>query len=201
MVLALCLVGGPSFAPVAADTDEHHESAAHHDGAESHGDAHHHAPAVSDLLFPAINFAIYSVIVVVYVIPAMREFLRRRSADVAQAQSEAGAALARAEDELASKKARLAGLTAEADGLRQDLIAIATRQGERLKAQAEESGARRVADASLLAEQERRRAWAEIRADVARDATELAEQRIRAVLTPDDQRTFVEQFLKDAATR
>jgi F0F1-type ATP synthase membrane subunit b/b' len=53
----------------------------------------------------------------------------------------------------------------------------------------------------LLAEQERRRAWAEIRADVARDATELAEQRIRAVLTPDDQRTFVEQFLKDAATR
>jgi hypothetical protein len=34
---------------------------------------------------------------------------------------------------LAASKARLAQLPKEADGIRQDLIAIATRQGERLK--------------------------------------------------------------------
>lgn len=190
---------------VAADTHHeaaagHGEDAAHHD-AEAHGDAHHHAPALGDLLFPAINFAIYLVIVVRFVIPAMREFLRRRRVDVVQAESEGSAALARAEQDLAAKKERLAGLRAEADGLRQDLVAIATRQGERLTAQAEESGKRRVTDAALLAEQEGRRALSEVRAELAREATGLAEQRIRAALTPDDQRTFVQQFLKDAAAR
>ena len=59
--------------------------------------------------------------------------------------------------------------------------------------------AHRYPDAALVAEQERGRALAEIRADVAGKATDLAERRIRSALTADDQRTFVQQFLKDAA--
>lgn len=183
-----------------ADHGDSHGAAADH-AEEHHGDAHHHAPALSDLLFPAINFAIYLVIIVRYLIPAMREFLRRRRADVVQAEAEGSAALARAEQDLAAKKARLAALKAEADGLRQDLVAIATRQGERLVAQAEESGKRRVADAALLAEQESRRALGEVRAELAREASSLAEKRIRTALTADDERGFVQQFLKEAATR
>ena len=182
-----------------ADHADQHGGDAHH--AESHHDDAHHAPALSDLLFPAINFAIYLVIIVRFVIPAMREFLRRRRADVVQAESEGSAALARAEQDLAAKKTRLAGLKAEAESLRQDLVAIATRQAERVVAQAEESGKRRVADAAILAEQESRRALGEVRAELAREATNLAEQRIRTALTADDQRTFVQQFLKEAATR
>lgn len=214
-VFALALALAPTFgAPlvaIAADATqdaatghaEHGDShgvAANH-GEEHHGDAHHHAPAVSDLLFPAINFAIYFVIIVRFLIPAMREFLRRRRADVVQAEAEGGAALARAEQDLAAKKARLAGLKAEADSLRQDLVAVATRQGERVVAQAEESGKRRVADAALLAEQESRRALGEVRAELAREAANLAEQRIRTALTAADERSFVQQFLKEAATR
>jgi len=61
--------------------------------------------------------------------------------------------LARAEQSVATSKARLASLKAEADGIREDLIAIATRQAARLIAQAEETGGRRLADASLVAEQ------------------------------------------------
>lgn len=183
-----------------ADHGDSHGAAAEH-GEAHHGDTHHHAPAVSDLLFPAINFAIYFVIIVRFVIPAMREFLRRRRADVVQAESEGSAALARAEQELAAKKARFAGLKSEAESLRQDLVAIATRQGERVVAQAEESGKRRVADAALLAEQESRRALGEVRAELAREAANLAEQRIRTALTAADERTFVQQFLKEAATR
>ena len=180
--------------------DGHADDAAHPEGDAHHGDAHHHEPAIGDLLFPAINFAIYFVIIVRFVIPAMREFLRRRRADVVQAESEGSAALARAEQDLAMKKARLAGLKGEAEALRQDLVAIATRQGQRLTEQAEESGKRRVADATLLAEHETRRALADIRAELAREAADLAEQRIRTALTPDDQRMFVQQFLKDATT-
>jgi F0F1-type ATP synthase membrane subunit b/b' len=185
--------------PVALHAEEEHASEAHHE-AEAHHESGHHAPGLGDLLFPAINFSIYLVIVVRFVIPAMREYLRRRRADVEQIAKESSAALASAEQAVAASKARLAFLKSEADGIRQDLVAIAERQAQRLVAEAEETGSRRLADASLVAEQERRRAGAEIRADIARAASALAEQRIRASLTPDDQGTFVRQFLKDAVT-
>jgi F0F1-type ATP synthase membrane subunit b/b' len=188
---------GPLAVTASAVTEDHHEAAAEHH--EEGG--HHHAPSIGDLLFPAINFAIYLVIVVRFVIPAMREYLRRRRADVVQLESEAGAALTRAQANLAASKARVAGLKKEADGVRQDLVTIATRQAERLKSQAEEMGARRLADASLLAEQERRRALAGLRAELAEAATELAESRLQGALTSDDQRAFVQQFLKDASAR
>ncbi|MEO6025456.1 MAG: hypothetical protein ABIR79_01130 [Candidatus Binatia bacterium] len=174
----------------------HHEA-----GAAAEHPEGHHAPALSDLLLPAINFSIYLFIVVRFVIPAMREFLLRRHSDVVQAESESSAALASAERRLSASKARLGGLAAEANSIRQDLLAIANRQAERLVAQAEESGKRRLADAALVAEQERRRAFGDIRAEVAAKATALAEGRIRSALTADDQRIFVQQFLKDAAPR
>jgi F-type H+-transporting ATPase subunit b len=212
VIVALALAILPLGAPTAFAAQPAHEAAgsrddhadphggdAHH--AEGHDDAHHHVPALSDLMFPAINFAIYLVIVVRFVIPAMREFLRRRRAEVVQAESEGSAALVRAEQDLAARKSRLAGVKAEADSLRQDLVAIATRQGDRVVAQAEESGKRRVADAQLLAEQESRRALGEVRAELAREAANLAERQIRTALTADDQRNFVQQFLKEAATR
>jgi F0F1-type ATP synthase membrane subunit b/b' len=178
---------------------EEHASEANHE-AGAHHEAGHHAPGLGDLLFPAINFSIYLAIVVRFVIPAMREYLRRRRADIAQVATESSAALASAEQAVNASKARLASLKTEADGIRQDLVAIAERQAQRLIAEAEDTGSRRLADASLVAEQERRRAGAEIRADIARAASALAEQKIRGVLTPDDQGTFVRQFLKDAAT-
>ncbi len=194
----LLSVGGPFCSSASADEsgDAHHQTAAaaeHHEG--------HHVPALGDLFIPAINFSIYLFIVIRYVIPAMREFLRRRHSDVVQAASESSAALATAEQRLAASSARLASLPAEANSIRQDLLAIATRQAERLVAQAEESGKRRLADASLVAEQERRRAFGDVRAEIAAKATALAEGRIRSALTADDQRTFVQQFLKDAAQR
>jgi len=194
LIFTVLIAAAPSFLFAANDATSgaHHDAAAHDSG--------HHVAALNDLLFPAINFSIYLFIVVRYVVPATREYLRRRRADIAQAESEASAGLARAEQAIALSKARLASLAGEAAGIRQDLIAIATRQAERLIAQAEETGTRRLADASLVAEQERRRALAGVRADIAKAATDLAEGRIRAALTPDDQRAFVQQFLKDATT-
>lgn len=193
--LALFTGGASVESPWAEESGD-----AHHAAAEGeHHDAHeHHAATLSDLFIPAINFSIYLFIVIRYVIPAMREYLRRRHGDIVQAESESAAALAKAEQSVANSKARLAGLQNEANAIRQDLVAIATRQGERLVAQAEESGKRRLADAALVAEQERRRALADVRAEVAAKAAAIAEGRIRSALTADDQRTFVQQFLKDA---
>jgi len=194
----LVVVASLQAAPlaVAAAADPHHEATAEH----GH-DAEHHAPGLDQLLFPAINFAVYFFIVVRFVIPAMREFLRRRHSDLVESQAESAAALTRAEAELAASKARLAGLQDEAEGIRHDLVTIANRQSERLKAQAEETGARRLADATLLAEQERRRAMVKLRSDLAQAATRIAEDRVRNALTPDDQRSFVQAFLREAGTR
>ena len=190
--LAIVAAVGPAHLCAA---DEHQQAAAHHESGD------HHAAGVGDLLFPAINFSVYLFIVIRFLIPAMREYLRRRHSDMVALQTESSAALARAEGKLTAAKARLGSLTSESESIRQDVIAIATRQGERLKAQAEDTGARRLADAALLAEQERRRAFAALRGDLARAASDLAETRIRRALTADDQRLFVQQFLKEASSR
>lgn len=196
LAIGLCLSVTSWSTAASPETHDSRTGAAH----AEHG-AEHHAPALSDLLFPAVNFAIYLVIVVRFVIPAMREYLRRRQADIVQLEAEATTALAGAERDLAAVKGRLAGLDVEMRAIRDDLVAVATRQAERLVAQAEESGARRVADASLLAEQERRRAVAGIRSELAREAAKIAEQRIRTALTAEDERAFVHTFLREATTR
>lgn len=193
LACAVALHGAIAAAVIAAD--EHHAAAQHEHAGE------HHAPTIDQLLFPAINFSIYLFIVVRFVIPAMREYLRRRHSDIVEAQAEANTALTRAQGDLAASKSRLAGLQDEAEAIRQDLIAIAKRQAERLKAQAEESGARRLADAALLAEQERRRAMSSLRSELASSASRLAEDRVKKALTADDQRAFIQEFLKEAGAR
>jgi F-type H+-transporting ATPase subunit b len=156
---------------------------------------------VTELFFPVINFAIFAVIIAKYVVPAMREYLRRRSDDAARAARESGDALRAAEEAMTIARRRHAGLADERESILRDLFAAATRQAERLQAQANESCARRLADAALVAEQERRRALAAVRAEIADLATRLAESRLRAALTADDQHGFVRQFLKDAPAR
>ena len=187
----------PLKATGAEESDGHHEAAASHESAEHEA----HDVSLWSLKYPAVNFTIYCIIIFVYVIPAMREGLQRRQSELTSAQSEASEALARAEREVAAKRSQLASLPAEAEGIRRDLVAMAERQAQRLVAQAEETGKRRLADAALVAEQERRRALDEVRAEVARIATGLAERNIRAKLTSEDQQTFVRRFLKDATAQ
>jgi F-type H+-transporting ATPase subunit b len=172
--------------------------------AVEHGGAHTegaHAAPIRDLLFPAINFGVYLFIIARFVVPAMRDYLRQRRSQAVEAASQASEALAHAERVVAANKERLAALASEAESIREDLVTIATRQGARLVTEAEESGARRLADARLMAEQERRRALDGIRSEIATAAVTLAEQKIRTALTPGDQRLFVERFLQDAGAR
>lgn len=173
------------------------------EAAEEHhaGHAEHHAPSVTELLFPAINFALFAVIIVKYVVPALREYLRRRAHDIAAVVAESHTSLTDAEASIATVRTRAGGAADEREAIRQDVVTSAMRQAERLRAQAEETGKRRLTDAALVAEQERRRALHEVRAEIAALATDLAETRLRAVLSPDDQRGFVREFLKEAPRR
>jgi F-type H+-transporting ATPase subunit b len=192
MAVTLAALGVVDATPLMAAEGVAQESAHHHE---------EHAPSVTELLFPAINFALFSVILVKYVIPAMREYLQRRAQDVTKTIAESGAALADAEAEMSAARARSSSVASERESIRRDLVESATRQAERLREQAEDTGKRRLTDAALVAEQERRRAVQDVRAEVAALATELAETRLRAALSPDDQRAFVQQVLRDAPTR
>jgi len=173
----------------------------HASAAEEAAHGGHHVPSVGDLLFPTINFAIFLYIVVRFLVPAVREYMRRRRDEIVSDVQAARDALSNAERTLASAKERLSVLEAEAESVRNDLLAVAARQTERLHASAEESGKRRVKDARLLAEQERRRALQMIRGETAALATRIAERRIRATLSPDDHRAFVRQLLEDVTAR
>src|SRR5262249_53441678 len=128
----------------------------------------HHVPSIGDLLFPVVNFAIFAFIFVTYALPALREYLRRRSEDAATATREAAAALAAATDAMTALERRRSALAGERDSIVRDLVDTATQQAGRLQAQAEESGARRRADAELVATQERQRALDAVRAEVAK---------------------------------
>jgi F-type H+-transporting ATPase subunit b len=164
-----------------------------------HAAPHHADP--TDLLLPAVNFTIFAVIVARYVVPALREYLRRRSADIGAATQEAARALATAEREHADARQRLAHVGRESESIVRDMVAAAERQAERTRQYAEETGRRRLADAELVADQERRRALAQLREHVAAIAVDRAESRIRGSLTADDQRAFVRDFLERTAAR
>jgi F-type H+-transporting ATPase subunit b len=161
----------------------------------------HHVPSIADLTFPVINFTIYLFIVFKYLVPALREYLRRRREDVEQLVAGATASLDEAKRALADARQALAAIATETTAIKSDIVAAAETAATRLRAQAEETGRRRVADAQLLAEQERRRAIAELRAEIATLATATAEERIRGALSPNDHRAFVEQFLAEAPAR
>jgi F-type H+-transporting ATPase subunit b len=165
----------------------------------NHGEQH--GAGIGDILFPAINFTIFAAILARYLVPAVREYLRRRREDVVAAIEQSRVALAAAERAIATAKQRRAALAAASESVRQDLAAAALRQTDRGRAQAEESAKRRLADAVLVAEQERQRALESVRAEIAALAIEIAERRILGAVSPDDQRRFVQQFLKDAPSR
>jgi len=169
------------------------EGGAHH--------AEHHAPGLDTLLFPVINFALFAFIIARYVVPAIRQYLQQRREQIVAAAGSATTALAEAERRVSAASDRLAHVEVEGAAIREDLITTARQQSERLREIAEETGARRLTDAGLLAEQERWRALGDVRAEVAALATRLAEERIRGALGPDDQRAFVAQFLRDAVAR
>jgi F-type H+-transporting ATPase subunit b len=168
--------------------------------AEEH-EAHEHAPSIGELLFPAINFAIFVVIIVKYVVPALRDYLQRRLHDITEATAAASAALAEAEAAMSTVRARQASVATDRTTIAGDIVTAATRQAERLLQQADETGKRRVADAALVGAQERRRALDEVRAEVAALATNLAQSQLRSMLSADDQRAFVQQFLEEAPRR
>ena len=157
----------------------------------------HHA-GIGDLLFPAINFAIFAYVAVRFLAGPIREYFRDRT-DRLRAELEAGARARQEADRLRAAIDRdLADLPAQRDRLKADLLATAEEARASLLAQGREAAERIRADARLVAEQEVQAARRAVRAEVVEEAIRQAIPLVRAALTPDDQARFVREFVDSA---
>lgn len=160
----------------------------------------HHAPPISTLLFPLVNFSIFTFILWRYAWPAVRSTLaeRRRKIEheiVASETAHREAKLALGEIEGLRARSRedaaalVASVRAEAEAQATALVEAARRAAERIRR-----------DALLLATQEQARAAQTIRADVAALVVARAEVLVRERFGEDDQKRAVDAFLSDVAT-
>ncbi len=159
--------------------------------------AAHHA-TVGDLLWPALNFAIFVAVLVRFLRPAAVEYFRARAARLREALQAGARAGAEAEALRATLARDVENLPALRAQLRADLRATAEREREALLALGRTAAERMRSDARLLAEHEFAAARAALRAEVIEEAVRQATALIRQAIRPEDQERFVREFVAGA---
>jgi F-type H+-transporting ATPase subunit b len=157
-----------------------------------------HEPGIGDLLFPAINFAIFAFVAVRFLGGPIREYFRERTERLRDGL-EAGK---RAQQQAQELQARLASdmrdLPQLQERLKADLLATARETRAALLAQGRHAAERIRADAALVAEQEGQAARRAVRAEIVEEAVRQATIVVRETVTPDDQARFVREFVARA---
>src|SRR5262245_9938060 len=121
-----------------------------HSSAGGHGAAAAHHPGIGDLVWPTLNFILFVVLLVRFLVAPVREFFRERTARLRNAL-ESGARARREAEELRAALARdAAALPAMREQLRGDLRATAERERDNLIAQGRQAAERMRRDAELL---------------------------------------------------
>jgi F-type H+-transporting ATPase subunit b len=164
--------------------------------------AHEHAggPALAPLLFSAINLAIFIWIIARYAMPQVRRFVRQRRDQVVQALQEAAAAKAEALELRTQWEQRLAQFEQEVQAMQARARQDAEQERERILAAAGKAAESIRRDAERTAAYEIRRTQEQVRAELVRQAVELAADAARTQLTPADQQRFVADFLKQVGS-
>jgi F-type H+-transporting ATPase subunit b len=155
-----------------------------------------HQPGIGDLLFPAINFAIFAYVVVRFLAGPIREFFRDRTERLRNELAAGERARQEADRLRVEVEGYLANLPAEQARLKADLLATAEEARANLLAQGRLAAERIRAGARLVAEQEAQAARRAVRSEVVEEAIRQAIPLVRAALTPDDQARFVHGFVE-----
>lgn len=164
-----------------------------------HGAEHAVAHAtIADLLWPAVNFAIFIFIMTRALRGPLREYFRERTERL-KAALEAGARARRDAESVRAELAReLANLPELRERLKADLRSSAEQEGARLIEQGRQTAARIKADAQLLADQEARNARHALRTEVIDETIRAATALIRGAIATTDQERFVREFVQGA---
>lgn len=160
-----------------------------------HG-AHH--PGIGDLLFPAINFALFAFLLLRFFGGPIREYFRERTERLRDALEAGRRAHQQAEALRADLDREMQALPEIQAKLKADLLATAEEARSSLVEQGRQAAARIRADASLVAEQEGAAAQRALRAEVTEEAARQATLLVREHLTGDDQTRFIREFVTAA---
>lgn len=180
-IVALLAFCAPAFAQEHAPASEHHD--------ESIGGM------IMGMGWPVANFIIFVGVIYYFANKPLKEYLASRSATIRKDLVEAAALKATATAQLATIEQKLQALPGELNTLR-------TRGAEDIKAEEARIAAAAVADRERLLEQTRREielqvrlAKKEILEHAADLSVELATERIKQDVTPDDQSRLVDRYL------
>lgn len=160
------------------------------------GGAEHHAPSITEVIFPALNFLIYAVIIVKFALPPVRSFLKTRRDEVVATMAQASAKKAAAQALVDEYKAKLAALDQQVRSLQATLRDEGERDKAKLVGEAKAMAAKIKADASILADQEVKMARQKIREDMAIQAEATARALLQRNLSADDQNRLADEFIQ-----
>ena len=154
-------------------------------------------PAIYDIVWSAVSFAIIFWLFWKFVLPRMRTILAERTEKIEggmlraeEMQAEARASLARYQAQLATARDEAAAIREKAEAEKAQIIAEARREAE-----AQASAIAVTASAQIAAE--RAKAAAELRKDAGATATDLAEKIIGESLDRDRARSVVDRFIAE----
>jgi F-type H+-transporting ATPase subunit b len=149
------------------------------------------------LVFGAVNFLLFVVVLRKYALPAVRDSLKRRRDTIVQALNEAKKAKEEAEALQREYQQKLAGLAAEQERLRQQALTDAEREKTRILEEAHKMAERARNDAQLTARRELAEARRLLRQEVAEQAVRLATELVRSRLTPGDQSRLINDLVQE----
>jgi len=158
-------------------------------------EAAHEAPAISELLFPLLNFLLYVYLIKRLVIPAVLDFLRARRQQVLTSIESAAESKQKAGAFVEDYKARLARSNQEVQSIQSSLRAEGEREKTKLLEEAERLAVKIKEDAAFLADQEVKLARQEIREEMANQAEATAKELIERNLSSADQGRLVAEFI------
>jgi len=169
---------------------------AQHEAPENPAAAEHEsAPAASMTLWKWANFAILAGLIGYYLSKNAGAFFAGRTAEIQRGIAEATALRQEAEARVAEIEQRFAGLEAEVESLRRAAREEFAAEGQRIQAET----AQLLEKIHLHAQQDIaaavKAARQELRAESVALAAELAEQKIKARMTPEVQQDLVKSFI------
>ncbi len=164
------------------------------------GDEHHGVTQdqLLGLLFFAINFGLFVLVLRKFALPFVKESLHKRKETVVKALNEAKLAQAEAEQVRREYEEKLAGLEAEEQALRAQALESAQREKTRILEEAGRLAERARLEAQQIAEREVEQARRTLREDVAEQAVRIATELIRIQLRPADQSRLINDLIEKA---
>jgi F-type H+-transporting ATPase subunit b len=153
-----------------------------------------HHPSVTELIQPAINFALFTGLMVYALRTPLRDYFRERTARIREALEAGRKAKSDAEALRAQLERDIADLPNIVSRMVAELRDTAERQRDLLMRQAREGADRLRSDARMAAEQEAASARSELRALVVDRVVAEASRLVREGVTAADQQRFVDEF-------